>query len=472
MGLFGNYRKKNKVQDQTQPTTSSLAGAVVDATISSVDNNAQAQRQLSSTRELMLKFIKYYEANLMNNTVLDEKFRKIAEEDEKAMDQLNEMMDNAKNDRTLNPNYEKTFEEIKERARLYNGFQRLKKKNDDCIYDNIYFLPEDKDRYVRAIHTIYSQFGGKSSSDAVLAGVDYFFRNGLEKYVDQLADAMKTGRKLKANMCIDVFKYVIEVAFEPPVAFDEKQKQEIMDKRAEAIMQVARSLVESIDSYYKELEELAIDDGRLSDLKRNFIQVRDDMEAIPEDLCNQLMNMDLQHALNDLGQTALVKQYWNRVFEGKTLLTKSYAVDYAIQSRLVALSDLRNGITELLDEFRKSFIDRGPEFDYDTYYQNLLSIRTKNIAQSRRHYEQAIQVQKLNDATESLLHEAETMPGLGNAIAQGTNALFNQFKMDDENQRLRKVIAERRRDMSKMREKQRQEEQQLDTNNEELIENE
>ena len=439
-------KKKNPTSTQT---TEQAASAIVNTTMENAENQAQAQRALSEACNTIDAFNSKYELHLLSNPDLDDEFRKVALKNEAAKESIEAALTAAKDNSSLNPNQKQTVKEMEQRASLYNSFGVSKGESEDYIYDSIYFLPEDKDPYINAIRKIGRAFSEKKSSHAVNSGADYFFRNGLDIYIDHLEDAMRSGRKLKANTCLDVFRYILEVAYQRPIAFDDSKLQEVQENRAIVVLETAKSLVESIDDYYKELEMLANDDKDYKDIKLKWTDKRHEMEIIPENLRDQLLNMDLQNALQNIAETDMVKQYYNIVFEGKTTLTQAYLKGYMIQGRLVGLSDRRSGIIELLSECRQAFINRGPAFDQDQYIKKLVTIRNRNIEHAKEQFQWAIQMQNMNKATESLLKEAQTNPELGQAIANSTNSIYHQMELDKQNERMLAEIQKREAELKR-----------------------
>ena len=466
--MFG-LGKKNK--EKKEITSQEAAGAVVNSVLSDADNNAEKLKALSNAQAAIDEFNSKFERELLSKDLFGNNPEKNAEK----LKEIEERFEQAKKNYAVNPNQALVEIDLKRRRDFYYGFTRLgTDKTDERLFDSIYFLPQDKDKYINAIGTLSRAFREKRSAFAVYSGADNIFLNGAHKYIDELARAIREGQKITANACIDIFKYILTVAFEPPTGFlSEEQISELYSKRNDVVFNTGPVMIESLKRYYTELNSLELLDNSYKSAKHDYAEKQGELENCPVQIVNQLLNLDLQNSLQTIPQTALVKQYYPIVNSAKTTLVFLYVKDYQIRSTIQGIYDTKTSIIILMDEFQQAYINKNADFDFDKYAKRLSDITTKNINDSRKLQEQAIAIQKMNKTAESLLKEAESIAELGVTVATSTQSVFRQMEIDKENEELMKEIAKKKIDNEKKRAQAiKQEEENPAEENKQEIENE
>lgn len=452
-------RKKGKNNQHTAASsTTAKAAEIVNLQMESVSNTARVQNELSNARDAKEGFEKEFNVRLIENAELFEDMMKTAKANAEKLEKMEERFQKALEGNSDNASQmikrdiEEVKKDLKSRRDFYNSFLSAaegQEQSEKYSYDSIYILPDDCDKYIRALSYFSNKFEKKSSAEAVGSGADEFFlkRNTdgdllMPLYIAMLQDAMKTGKKLKANTCFDVFNYILEVAYEKPVTFTREQLGDAQETRLETVFETARSLLESMDDYYEQLQKLEILDDGYTESIESWNKLRLEMDMIPKEILDVLLNMDMKGAMDSLPPNSPVKEYYPLVFNGKATLTNCYMKGYEVRSTILGLTERRNEIKELLKEFRMAFVNRGVNFNQEEHIRRLQRIRKRNIDKAREREEWANQVSQMNAETMSLIEAAERNVQTGINVAENLSAMLKQKKLDQENAQLQKRIKE------------------------------
>lgn len=457
MALFGRKPKTTPKTTQPSVTNTSAAVSVVNAAMENADNVASQQKKLDETRKAQEIFNnKLY--SLANDIDVSREMKKQALKNEERLQKLEERYKAALENLKLNPNSSSVVQEMETRRSLYNNFNPKDNgdgEEDAYIYDSIYILDKDTDTYIKNISKLSVLFSEKASSEAIDSGANLIFENGFDVYVDQLEEALQKGRKIKVNACFDVFKYVLKVAYSKPVTFEDQDPIEVFHTRMEVVSKVAKQLIKDIDNYYELLEELELNDDEYKKAKLLWVEKRDAMETVPEKLRQQLMNLDMKGAMQQIPNGSnVIRQYYPIIFDAKTVLVRTYLKSYEISSAMLALTELRNGINEMLTELKKAFIKSGKTYDAAAHIKMLEEINTRNIKNAQELEKRAIHNQQLNEKIDSLLKSAQNNPLMGQSVAHSTQDIFAQMKLDEEEEALKRAITKRANELKERKAKQ------------------
>ena len=179
------------------------------------------------------------------------------------------------------------------------------------------------------------------------------------------------------------------------------------------------------------------------------------METVPEKLRQQLMNLDMKGAMQQIPNGSnVIRQYYPIIFDAKTVLVRTYLKSYEISSAMLALTELRNGINEMLTELKKAFIKSGKTYDAAAHIKMLEEINTRNIKNAQELEKRAIHNQQLNEKIDSLLKSAQNNPLMGQSVAHSTKDIFAQMKLDEEEEALKRAITKRANELKERKAKQ------------------
>ncbi len=128
----------------------------------------------------------------------------------------------AANKATGKENVSKLWEMEKDIYIIPGGYAEAPSETNDVPRNNL-------DVYNRAVEQLARQYKAKTPAEAVDTGADQLYPY-IKKYVNSLRSAIESGRAMKANACIDMLRYVLNIGYRyedaaTPEKFNERVKK-------------------------------------------------------------------------------------------------------------------------------------------------------------------------------------------------------------------------------------------------------
>ena len=176
------FSKKKKSAEKENP-----AATMVQATIQDVQDTASTNVALTNARisqdEINAAF-----SRMCNDDTLYVKMKEVAVKNDKIVSEINDAAEGE------NDNIEHQ-EDIQKFLKIEEG---------------LYITSEEIDKYAIGLRNLSRQFAEKSSVDAVKTGADRINVHTM-RFINSLDDALRSGKKLKAQCCFDVLLYILNV---------------------------------------------------------------------------------------------------------------------------------------------------------------------------------------------------------------------------------------------------------------------
>lgn len=158
--------------------------------------------------------------DLVTSREVAEKSHKAAQANEIKLEKLEQA--DAANKATGKENVSKLWEMEKDIYIIPGGYAEAPGENNDVPRNNL-------DVYNRAVEQLARQYKVKTPAEAVETGADQLYPY-IKKYVNSLRSAIESGRAMKANACIDMLRYVLNIGYRyedaaTPEKFNERVKK-------------------------------------------------------------------------------------------------------------------------------------------------------------------------------------------------------------------------------------------------------
>ena len=158
--------------------------------------------------------------DLVTSREVAEKSHKAAQANEIKLEKLEQA--DAANKATGKENVSKLWEMEKDIYIIPGGYAEAPSETNDVPRNNL-------DVYNRAVEQLARQYKVKTPAEAVETGADQLYPY-IKKYVNSLRSAIESGRAMKANACIDMLRYVLNIGYRyedaaTPEKFNERVKK-------------------------------------------------------------------------------------------------------------------------------------------------------------------------------------------------------------------------------------------------------
>ena len=241
LGRSKNEKGENKSQNPT----------IIDEVTMKHPNEAEQQKELSDMASILEQCTQQL-SNLFYNDEIWFNVRKVADQNEELVQNIRATLDESQNAKEINDENQAYLLQVSQRRMLYDDF--IGNSNEES---SIYIKPEEVNNFKAAVQQLETMFLQQSSAQGLKAEVNTIAEgNVINTYISKLKDSLQKGYKIMAESCIDILKYYLTVGFNEINEFDELAVQQRLEYRHDFMNDTARKLINSIESYYNDLNGL------------------------------------------------------------------------------------------------------------------------------------------------------------------------------------------------------------------------
>ncbi len=453
MPMFG---KKNHNSTAVQPV---VPQAPAKNPMTKVEMVRQSKNVIDSVLE------NFNDDHEMFDNMMDaaENYRNVLKAVEKKLEELKQAEEAGSDDEEK---IRRSVELLQERQELYFG-GLIKSSKDDSLADpeemkvltksGTFILPEDVQDYIEATKFLAGEFYKKDAASTVTTGADRLI-DSMKQIVSELKDAFVNGKKLKANSCIDLMKYIIVIGYSELGGSSEQENEEIVQNRIKFVNETGKALLASLDEYYKSLRELDVWDTDRLNIYHETMECRARYESLGEDIRRKIENVDFKNELEKYPPGSEIRKQYHFFLECDTKSTRLMRADVQIENLLFHLTTLKSQICELLVEFQLAFTDNGRRFNPAEQLRTMEKVRSDCRNEAIKMQQFMVDSHELDERTKSQLLSLSTNAKLGQTIADAAKNTSRLYAFLDEQQELKRIIEENRRKYDLERKKRKQEE--------------
>lgn len=388
-------------------------------------------------------------------------YQRVLDELDKKIQELNNADENADTEEI-----QKNLELLKERQELYFGGVIAPAEHDDTANNSsmkviqtsgTFILPDDVQEYIKAFKFLSDQFYQKDAAETLATGADRMI-DFIKKITFEMKDAFVNGKKLKANTCIDLMKYILMIGYLEPSGETDEDNEAIIQKRVEFINQNGSALLSALDEYYKSLAQLDIWDSNRAAIYKETQQLRYKYEGLDEVTRTEIENIDFKHAIEKYPPGSEIRKYYDFFVLCDTKTTELMVAEVKIEQLLLFLTNLKSQIRQLLLDFRLAFTDNGRNFNPAKQLLAMEKSRTNCREEALKMQQFVIDSHELDEKTKSLLKSLAANAQLADTVADAAKNVNRFYAFYDEQQEVRKRIEENKRKYELEKRKQKQEE--------------
>ncbi len=424
MGLFG--RKKAKTE--TNP-----AATAVQNSMQQVQETTQTQSALSQARDTK-EALDVLLDQLKNDDEMFRLMKKSAQINQQKLDDALARFDAALQDTETNPDTDFVKAEIDRRRELYGGLQVEESETDfHYQYSSIFLLPEEMDTYINALTALSRAFKTRSTAEAVDTGADQLL-DLTKVYVNKFREALANGQKLKANACIDMLRYVLEIGYRKEATLRDGDKELSLAEKKKFLQETGIALIDAIDQYYDLLAKLEVFEADYNPKKQQLGKDMLQWRSIPQDVQTLLNNAGFRNGIKRLPKNAETDDIIRLLMRTRNEYTQVRTMSIAISRDKLYLESLKNGIQTLIRECKMAFNRSGHQFDYAAHHKMIREVTQRIMDEAKQAANFATETQKLNEEINSMITEVEEDAQLGQAISSSMTGIARYAEMESDGQ--------------------------------------
>ena len=399
--------------------------------------------------------------DLVTSREVAEKSHKAAQANESKLDQMEQA--DAANKATGKENVSKLWEMEKDIYIIPGGYAEAPGETNDVPRNNL-------DVYNRAVEQLARQYKVKTPAEAVETGADQLYPY-IKKYVNSLRSAIESGRAMKANACIDMLRYVLNIGYRYEDAATPEKFNERVKKKVEFMENTGSYLLSDIDYYYQLLVNYELEEAAYAQYLEEFDRIVEPyLRDCPPETKEKLNHLGFKRAMRELPAGDDARKYLGILIASESYLTRALMSSLRLEAFSMEILRMRGNIQELVNECKRAFVASGDDFDYNAQFRAMERIRQKNIAEINRLNDIVAEEEDFTRRTQSLLKEAAENEKLALAVARAAEAIEKYNKLQKRNENLRKRENEARG--AYIEEKQRLAEERLEEQQRQLEEDE
>lgn len=302
----------------------------------------------------------------------------------------------------------------------------------------------DLNDYIRSIQVLQHAFKSNSAASAVAQGTDQLEPFVID-FLSNLKNALERGWAMKANASLDMIKYIQSVGHCYQDYTDAEDRQKRTDTKIEFLNEVAKQLIETIDSYYDQINAYREAEKEYSkQLKELTLAYETYKRECPKEFRDTIDRLGQKNAMATLPPTHPARKYLTQIIGAREHLMKVMMLNMALEAASLNLITLRGGIDSLVFECKKAKNSSGKEFDFNQHMRVLRKIREDNIAAINEANDRTVKHLTFLDETQSLINEAANNRQLGDAVQNAAMSLENYENMQEREELLKEKEARAR----------------------------
>lgn len=423
LGRSKNEKGENKSQNPT----------IIDEVTMKHPNEAEQQKELSDMASILEQCTQQL-SNLFYNDEIWFNVRKVADQNEELVQNIRATLDESQNAKEINDENQAYLLQVSQRRMLYDDF--IGNSNEES---SIYIKPEEVNNFKAAVQQLETMFLQQSSAQGLKAEVNTIAEgNVINTYISKLKDSLQKGYKIMAESCIDILKYYLTVGFNEINEFDELAVQQRLEYRHDFMNDTARKLINSIESYYNDLNGLRNIDAQYTYSTKLWNENKQKIEACPPEVKDILKNADIPEIAKQIKPGSPYRYMIYVVQYARTHLTNLNVLAYSIDSYLNTLSSLKADIHDLLYKMQEAYNDNGKKFDLNSHIEGMRQLKKQQIENANERNMLVKKRQALNDEVEGLVEAAAYDQEMMDNAAVGLRKVTKQIKIEQQN---KKIIA-------------------------------
>lgn len=164
------------------------------------------------------------------------------------------------------------------------------------IQKRLFMTTDDKDKYWNTIDYYIRMFKAKNSAGTVSTGAYRLNKYALD-YIESYEDALRSGRKLKANMCNKMLMYMLKSGYHKEDIKNHDELEKRMQHKERIVSQEGKDLMEFIDTFYNLVAEHDAIHSRSVNVTNKYVDVRNRLGVIPKDIRENIDAMGFKTAV-------------------------------------------------------------------------------------------------------------------------------------------------------------------------------
>ena len=398
-----------------------------------VQETTQTQSALSQARDTK-EALDVLLDQLKNDDEMFRLMKKSAQINQQKLDDALARFDAALQDTETNPDTDFVKAEIDRRRELYGGLQVEESETDfHYQYSSIFLLPEEMDTYINALTALSRAFKTRSTAEAVDTGADQLL-DLTKVYVNKFREALANGQKLKANACIDMLRYVLEIGYRKEATLRDGDKELSLAEKKKFLQETGIALIDAIDQYYDLLAKLEVFEADYNPKKQQLGKDMLQWRSIPQDVQTLLNNAGFRNGIKRLPKNAETDDIIRLLMRTRNEYTQVRTMSIAISRDKLYLESLKNGIQTLIRECKMAFNRSGHQFDYAAHHKMIREVTQRIMDEAKQAANFATETQKLNEEINSMITEVEEDAQLGQAISSSMTGIARYAEMESDGQ--------------------------------------
>ena len=253
-------------------------------------------------------------------------------------------------------------------------------------------------------------------------------------YVNKFREALANGQKLKANACIDMLRYVLEIGYRKEATLRDGDKELSLAEKKKFLQETGIALIDAIDQYYDLLAKLEVFEADYNPKKQQLGKDMLQWRSIPQDVQTLLNNAGFRNGIKRLPKNAETDDIIRLLMRTRNEYTQVRTMSIAISRDKLYLESLKNGIQTLIRECKMAFNRSGHQFDYAAHHKMIREVTQRIMDEAKQAANFATETQKLNEEINSMITEVEEDAQLGQAISSSMTGIARYAEMESDGQ--------------------------------------
>lgn len=333
------------------------------------------------------------------------------------------------------------------------------------LEDGLYISSADLNTYVSAVITLRNVFQEKTAVQAVITGADQINVYVVE-YIKKLSEALRSGKMLKANACIDMLRFVLEAGYREEDTSDPEELQRRIDQKVAVIRDFGMDAISVIDEYYSSIGRYEIVYAGYSKNANEFFEKDKEVEALPDSIKEKLEGLSMKDGMKGLPPGDKARQYMTLIIQQQVSLARLLMKSMELESLMMHLHTLRTQFNDLLEYIKKIEAKNG-NYDYREIQRRITEITKSTVDELARMQAETVSQQENAQTTISLVNEVAQNAQMGEAVANSMRSVRSFSKLYRKNEEMEREVAEKRAAMKEQEKLQEEEAQTHDPMEEE-----
>lgn len=214
------------------------------------------------------------------------------------------------------------------------------------IQKGLFLTSSDRQKYWGYITYYKKEFLAKNSAGTISTGAYRLNKYALD-YIESYEDALRSGRKLKANMCNKMLMYMLKSGYHKEDIKNPDELEKRMQHKENIVNKEGKDLIALVDTLYNLFAEHDAIHSRHVNICNEYVDVRNRLGVIPEKVKENIDSMGFKTAVKKLPANSIERKMYLPV------LLHLSNMDATIRYQEVRMESKNCQIIQLYDEIKR-----------------------------------------------------------------------------------------------------------------------